>query len=232
VKDLEEGRATENKLASFHALALITATSSVSGIEASITVATKQKLACTTFDEIELQVAAQFNQLTDSMRQLGLDRAVDLLNLGKFEEFLDSDLEILSYIGIAIKCLTDALSGIDDAQTRQQVAAIRDDLIGRRTNLDVAAADSSDQGRNRFITRIREDVASIQKNAKIVESIVTELEAIAKRIGANLDDAREGFTDFLGNLDRLAVGAGGRLAAGLEEFSDHPNAGVPLCNPV
>ena len=79
---------------------------------------------------------------------------------------------------------------------------------------------------------MQEDIASIQKNAKTVESIVDELTVLAENIGANLDDVSEGFTAFLGNLDQLAVGAGGRLAEGLEQFSDHPNAGVPLCEPL
>jgi hypothetical protein len=232
MRDLEAGIATKNKLATLHALAIQTASSQVSVIENSITVAQQQQTACNTFLEIDLQVSEQFNQLTDSMRQLGLDRGVDLLTTGKFEEFLDSDLDTLSYLGVAIECLTESLNGIDDTQTRQQITSIRDDLIGRRTNLDVAAADSSDQGRSRFITRVQEDIASIQKNAKTVESIVDELTVLAENIGANLEDAGEGFVAFLGNLDQLAIGAGGRLAEGLEQFSDHPNAGVPLCEPL
>lgn len=230
MKDIDEGRATTNKLASFHALSIEVATSQVSEIEASITVATKQRLACTTFNEIEISVTDQLTQLTDTMRQLGMDRGADLLNSGGFEEFLNADLDTLSYIGIAIKCLKDAMVGIDDAQTRQQVNSIREDLVGKETNLRIAALDSSTQGLTRFIDGTKEQMASLQKSAKTVESIVVELKSIAERLGTNLDAATEGFSAFSANLDHLAVGAGGRLAQGLEEFSDHPNAGVPLCD--
>lgn len=229
MKDLDEGGATANKMATFHALAIQVATGQVSAMEGSITVAQRQKLACETFNEIEIDVTSQLDQLTDSMRQLGMDRGADLLNSGQFQEFLESDLDTLSYIGIAIQCLAHAIEGVDDARTKQQVADIRDDLIGQETNLRIAAVDSAVQGRTRFIDRTKEQIANLQKNAKTIESIVVELKSIGERIGADLSEASQGLDAFRGNLDQLAVGAGGRLSQGLEEFSDHPNAGVPLC---
>lgn len=232
MKDLDEGRATENRLATFHALSVQVATSQVSEIDASITVATKQKTACTTFNAIEIGVSEQMTQLTDTMRQLGMDAGADYLNSGQFEKFLNADLDTLSYIGIAIKCLKDSLSGIDDVQTRQQVSDIRDNLIGQETNLRIAALDSTSQGLTRFIDTAKERIASIQKNAKTIESIVEQLKVLGESIGANIEAAGEGLDAFSANLDMLGVGAGGRLSTGLEEFSDHPNAGVVLCEPT
>lgn len=230
MKDLDEGRATANSMATLHALAIQVATGQVSSLEESITVAQKQKVACETFNEIEIGVTEQLDQLTDSMRQLGMDRGADLLNSGQFTDFLESDLDTLSYLGIAIQCLAHGLNGIEDSKTRQQVSDIRDDLLGQETNLRIAAVDSAVQGRTRFIDRTKEQMANLQKNAKTIESIVEELKSIGVRIGADLSDAAQGIDAFSGNLDQLGVGAGGRLSQGLEEFSDHPNAGVPLCD--
>jgi hypothetical protein len=229
-KDLDDGRANPNDMATFHALAVTSATSQVSDIEASITVAQDQRAACVRFNEIEIAVTPQLNQLVDSLRQLGLDRGVDLIDTGSFEEFLDADLDTLSYLGIAIKCLKDALSGIDDVQTRQQITDIRDNLIGEETNLRIAAVDSAASGLTRFIDTTKEKIASIQKSAKTVEAIVAQLEELGTQIGLNIDEAKAGYNAFRGNLAQLDVGAGGRLAAGLEEFSDHPNGGVVLCD--
>ena len=178
------------------------------------------------------QVAERYDDLLSSMRQVGLDRAVDLLGAGQFSEFLESELDALSYLGAAISCLTDALGGIDDVQTRQSITDIRDGMVGRRSNVELAAADSADQGRSRFIDKIKEDIASIQKNAKTVEAIVTDLQSILERRGAAGVESFGKLTEFLGNLDQLAVGATGRLAPTLEKFSEHANAGVVQCEPT
>lgn len=233
IKDVEEDRVSANQLATFHALALTTATAQVSRTEKSATVATQQKVACSKFAAIDLKFGERYDQLLDSMRQLGLDRGVDMLNAGAFKEFLDTDISMLSYIGTAIVCLTHGLNGTDDDQTRKQIAAIRDDLIGKRTNLEIASADAADQGRFRFIAKAKAQIATIQKNAKTVEAIVADMKGLLSSAGEALDESIDGLSQFnamLGNIDQLAVKAGGRLAAGLEEFSEHPNAGVVACD--
>lgn len=232
LKDLETGFATESRMATFHQLSVQVATAQVSRIEQSKNVAIQMQNACRAFTEIDLGIRERYDQLLDGMRQVGLDRGVDLLSVGDFSGFLDSGLDTLSYLGTAIKCLTDALDATDDVQTRNQISAIRDSLIGRLANQDIASVDSSDQGLSRFINGLKGKIASIQKNAKTVESIVTELKSIAAQIGLNLTDAGLGAASFLGNIDHLAVGAGGRLASALEEFSDFANAGVVLCEPL
>lgn len=228
-EDLDAGRTNANRMATFHALAAQSAINQVSSIEDSSAVASQQKAACLPFLELEIGAGETFDQLMDSMRQLGLDRAVDLLGSGAFSEFLNSGMEALSYLGTIIKCLTDTINGMDDAQTKQQLSNIRDGLVAKQTNQDVSAADSSDQGLTRFIGGLQTQITDIQKNAKTVEAILADLKEIAKKLGTNLSNAADGFDEFASNLDKLAVGAGGRLASGLEEFSKHPKAGVPLC---
>jgi len=229
VGDLDAGRTNKNRMATFHALAATSAQSQTSAIQASITVASQQKVACARFLQVPIDARENFDQLVDSMRQLGLDRAVDLLGTGAFTEFLDSGMESLSYLGTVIKCLTDTMNSLDSVQARRQLAEIRDELVSRQVNQDVAAADSSDQGLTRYVDQLKGQVADIQKNAKTVEAILDDLRKIADAINANVDNASDGLDAFAANLDRLVVGAGGRLASGLEEFSKHPRGGVPLC---
>ena len=234
VEDISLGEVSANTLATFHLLAAETAGVQISRCDESVSVAAQQILDCREFAEIDIGSREKFDDLLNSMRQVGLDRAVDMLGSGQFTEFLESDLDSLSYVGASINCLTDALGGIDDTQTRKQITDIRDDMVARKANEDLATADSADQGRSRFLSKVQKDIASIQKNAKTVESIVGALDEIRIKL---LDAGQESIgtlslSTFKANLDHLQVGAGGRLAEGLEEFSEHPNAGVPLCEPV
>lgn len=224
--DLEAGRSTEAKIATLHAQALSLATSQVNRIDASMSLSVQQKTICERYIALDIGVRGQYDDLLDGMRELGLDRGVDLLGTGGFTDFLESDLESLSYMGAAINCLTDALNGIDDVHTREQVIEIRDDMVARRTNMDVAAADQADQGRTRLLNDLKSQITTIQENQKKVESIVTELQNLLSSIGESVPVELGEFTCFLGNIDHLNVGAGGRLASTLEEYSEHPNAGV------
>lgn len=229
LKELELGTISENRKATIHEIMVQTAGVQTSVVDASATVAAQQIAACEKFNEIDLAISERYDQLLDSMRQVGLDRAEDLLSTGQFTEFLSSSLDTMTYLGAAINCLTDALGGVDDTQTRQQIIDIRDDMIARRANSDLAAADSSDQGRDRLIDKIGEQISGIQKNAKTIEAIVTDLKNILEQIGGSLEESFGGFSDFLGNLDRLSVGGGGHLSSLLEEVSEYPNQGVVEC---
>ena len=161
-----------------------------------------------------------------------MDRAVDMLGVGQFAEFLESDTDSQSYLGAAVNCLTDALKGIDDIQTRRIVISLRDDMLSKKLNIDIASVDAADQGRSRFISVIQKNIANIQKSAKTVESIVEDLQGLLAKTGDAVSESLGSVTTFLGNIDHLAIGAGGRLADSLEEVSDHPNAGVPQCDPL
>src|SRR5690606_2441287 len=196
LKDLEDGRTNENYLATFHALALTTATKQASRTEQSIAVATQQKAICQRFADIDLAFAPRYDALIDSLRQLGMDRGVDMLNAGSFTEFLDVDLSMLSYIGAAIECLKHGIEATDDAQTRAQLQRMRDDLIAQRSNIEIAAADSADQGRSRLVDRLKSKISTIQKNAKTVESIVAEFKELLSAAGESLDQSLEGLEKF------------------------------------
>lgn len=229
VSDVNDGKVSESTLATFHRLATQTAEAQVSLADESISVALQQKVFCEEFAAIELKVRENFDGILDTMRQVGMDRGVDMLTTGQFAEFLETDLDSLSYLGAGANCLADALKGIDDTQTRQQISSIRDDMVAQKTNQDLAASDSADNGRKKYIAKIKTGIATIQRNAKTVESIVVTLEGILKKAKGTLDQPLGEITTFLGNLDHLNVNAGGRLADKLEEYSDHPNEGVPLC---
>jgi len=227
--DIDAGTTSPNRMATFHALVAQSALGQVSSIDDSSDVASQQKAACLPFLELQINARENFDQLVSSMRQLGLDRGVDLLSSGAFSEFLDSGMDDLSYLGTVIKCLTETMNGLDDAQTKQQIANIRDGLVAKRTNQDVAAADSSDQGLGRLVEGLQNQISDIQRNAQTVEAIVADLKEIGKQLQINLENASDGFNEFAANMDKLTVGAGGRLAKGLEEYSKHPKGGVPLC---
>lgn len=234
VEDIELGEVAPNTLATFHLLAAETAGVQLGRVDESISVALRQKSICAEFAAIEIGTKEKFDTLLSSMKQVGLDRGVDMLGSGQFEEFLSADLDTLSYLGAGINCLKDALTQIDDFQTRKQITDIRDGMIAKKSNEDLALADSADQGRSRFISRLQKDMASIQKNAKTVESVVTTLKELQKSLGGAFDDSfgTLDLSTFKANLDVLSVSAGGRLSDGLEEYSQHPNAGVPLCESV
>jgi hypothetical protein len=232
LQQIESGTISENKIATLHGLAAQVAQDQVSIIDDSASTALRQIAICQEFAAIDLQVSERYDQLLDAMRQVGLDRAVDMLSSGQFSDFLESSLDELSYLGTAINCLTHALGGIDDVQTRLQISAIRDDMVSRRANVDLAAIDASDQGRTRFIDRIGEQISSIQKNAKTVEAIVSDLTQILESLGGAVEETFGEIPAFLGNIDHLAVGAGGRLASTLEEYSEFANAGVVQCAPT
>jgi len=228
-EDLDAGRSSPSKSETFHALVAQTSGDQVSAIEESIIVANAQKAACQRFLEYQIDGSENYAQILDTMRQLNFDRGVDLLSSGSFTAFLDSSPEVLSYLGTVIKCLTETINGLDDVQTRQQIMGMRDGLVAKRTNQEVASADSSDKGLTRFIENLQQQMTDIQKNAKTVEAILDDLKKLGAQLQIDLSAAGAGMNAFAANRDRLAVGAGGRLASGLEEFSKHPKAGVPLC---
>lgn len=229
---VEEGKVPQNKLATFHELAAQTADDQIGLATESLSVALRQKAICQVFANLDIPARPQYDSLLDSMMQVGMDRAVDMLGVGQFAEFLEIDTDSQSYLGAAVNCLTDALKGIDDIQTRRIVISLRDDMLSKKLNIDIASVDAAEQGRSRFISVIQKNIANIQKSAKTVESIVEDLQGLLAKTGDAVSESLGSVTTFLGNIDHLAIGAGGRLADRLEEVSDHPNAGVPQCDPL
>lgn len=232
LKDLENGRSSENHLATFHAAALATATGQTNRIDQSSAIASQQEVICQRFADIDLAYGQRLDKMLDVLRQLGLDRGVDMLSSGDFENLANTSADLLSYAGTAAECIKHAIDATSDVQTRQQLSKIRSDMLAKRSNQEIAAADSADSGLFGSIQRMRSQMSVIQKNAKTIESIVTDLKGALSAVGEGFEESLEGleqFNAFLGNLDHLAVAAGGRLAAGLEEFSAQPNGGVVAC---
>lgn len=229
IDSIETGSVSQNELVNLHTLMVSSATSQVSNIDASIAVASSQKVACEKLTSIELGTRQKLDQVFDAMRQLNLDRGEALLRAGKLVDFFSVDVDELSFIGAAANCLNSALNGIDDVQTRKQVSEIRDNMIAQRANQEIAAADSADQGRTRFIENAKETMASLQRNARTVEAIVTDLKSLLDQLGEKFSESASGFTALMSDIDNLQVQAGGRLAPSLEEFSEHPKAGVVVC---
>ena len=61
------------------------------------------------------------------------------------------------------------------------------------------------------------------------KSLTTKLEELADSLGFAVDELGQGFEAMTGNLERIEIGAGGRLSADLDEFIRRPGVGVPLC---
>lgn len=230
--DIEEGKTSGNRLATLHAVAVVVAGEEAAGLGESQAIANSQIDACTPFTELSISSREQFDSIIGSMRELGMDRGADLLNIGRFKEYMDADTDTLSYLGVAINCLGGAMRTVDDIRTKRELSQIRDDLVARRSNQEISAVDSAVQGQRRTVKKLKDQISRIQKNAETVKSIAGELSALLKEakgsfegIGDNLDNLK---TDFAS----VQIGSGGRLAGVIEEFSDHPNAGVLSCKPL
>lgn len=231
MNELASGQATEASMKNFHAQSAAVAKRQTSAIDESISLATQQKAICEEYISVvgDLPTRENFDKMVGGMWQLGLDRGVDLLMSGEFQEFVDSGIEGLSYISLAVQCLTNALRATDDTRTQIRLTTIRDELIGKQTNLNLAATDSADSGTERIIGRLQGNITTLQKNAKTVETILADLETIAEELEVDLDLAKANARAFAENVDTLVVGAGGRLASQLEELGEYPQLGVPLC---
>jgi hypothetical protein len=247
MKDLESDYVSDSNLATFHALVANSASAQGSSIDLSSTVASNQKAACSQFLQLEIQGKESYQLLLDTAKQLNLDRGYDLLSIGEFSTFMETDVQSLSYLGATITCLTETINGLDDVQTRQTLSAIRDDMIAKQKNQDIAAADSSLSGVTRYIDGAKSTVQTIRRNAETVKSIVKELEAIYQQLDQNAELAEAGIESFLTKVtslsqevrnqygafkadrDKFAVAAGGRLADDAEELAAYPFGGVPQC---
>ena len=226
--DFDAGRATEASLVVVHTIATAVADEQIGRIEGSIDIAQRQQRFCLSFSSIEMAARVLFDQSVDMLAEVGLDLGVDLFRAGQFAEFLSRDSNLLTYAGAGINCLTEALAGISDSQTRQRVIEIRDKLVARQVTKQYAAADSADFNLRTQIETAQAKVAEIQRDAKQVEAIVSQLQELFDSLGA-VQSPTDSFNTFALNLKRLAVGAGGRLASSLERYSGHPNAGVVDC---
>jgi hypothetical protein len=228
LQQIDAGQVDASDMATFHALAVQVAVGAGTLIDQSISNTGSVRAACSEYAAINLDARPRFEQLTSTMTQLGLDRARDLLTSGDFQTFFGSSVDGLSYVGMAIKCLGKAIQATDSAQTKQQLAKMRDDLVGQQTNKSISLSDVSN-ARQRLVGKLQGDLTILQQNTQAVASIVKQFQDIGAAIGADVKSALAGVSELTGNLDHLSIGAGGRLSDTLEQVSEHSKAGVPSC---
>lgn len=159
--------------------------------------------------------------LTDMLQLLellGMDRAKDLLKLGKFKNFLDTTIDDASYIGLAIKCLIDVEAVIEDTITLETVTKLRETLESQRISELAAAFDILDSGKNAAVLEIQNALAEGQDNLEKVQRIVTELKSLASKAGETVTEisaAADGLEDALGEI---ATSPGGALKDAVDEL--------------
>ena len=159
--------------------------------------------------------------LTDMLQLLellGMDRAKDLLKLGKFKNFLDTTIDDASYIGLAIKCLVDVEAVIEDTITLETVTKLRETLESQRVSELAAAFDILDSGKNAAVLEIQNALAEGQDNLKKVQRIVTELKGLASKAGETVNEisaAADGLEDALGEI---STSPGGALKDAIDEL--------------
>lgn len=234
MEDLSKSEVNEPALTNFHVQAAVIAERQRSFIEESILLAQEQRAIAESYiaNAGSLVTRERYNDFVDIFRQMGQDRAVDFMNEGKFDELLGASVDELSYLGLAAQCLLNAALATDDVQTRRNLLSIRDEITAKLDNKALAAADSSDTGVARVINNTVDQIAEIQAHAATVENILEDLKALGERLEINVEQASQGWSQLTQNLEKLDVGAGGRLAGDLEEYSPIPKRGVPLCFPV
>lgn len=232
--DLAAGRDTDQSMTDFHARAAAVATQQTNAVDESLQLAQDQATACNAYLSSvgDISVRGRYDSMLDTMRQMGMDRAVDFLAEGKFTSFLDSSVSDLSYIGLAINCLNNALRATDDVTARRDLITIRDELVGRQNNQLLAAADSADSGRKLTVKELTASISEVQAHAATVENILGELEKLGEELGVDVAAAATGFATLTRNVSQLDIGAGGRLSGDLESYAERRKSGVPLCFPV
>ncbi len=170
-----------------------------------------------------------YDRLILLLETLGFDRARDLLDTGKFTEFFDSSIDQLSYITTAIRCLTDAINGVDDIGTRNEIAALRDELQSQRSNELLSAADNLNFGGTKILDAARAELERLEQKKETALNLGRKITELLESLTGAAADLSEGFDQFTANLERLDVDANGRLSADLDEFIRRPRAGVPIC---
>ena len=191
--------------------------SSDSAISESLEAITEIKSALALFE-----TSPESDQLLTDMLQLlellGMDRAKDLLKLGKFKDFLNTTIDDASYIGLAIKCLADVEVVIEDTITLETVTKLREALESQRVSELAAAFDILDSGKNAAVLEIRNSLAEGQSNLEKVQRIVSELKNLASKAGETVDDisaAADGLEDALGEI---SISPGGVLKDAIDEL--------------
>lgn len=231
ISQIEYGRVPQDDLRNFQVLAAQTTTAQITRIQVSVNICDSIKAAVDDFasPSVEISFRPRFDSLVDAMRQTGADRAADLLSSGKFDDFMNAELDELSYIGVAVKCLGETIDSVDDSRSRRQLESIRSRMISAQSSQLLGAADIVDLGRLRGLGSLTKQLSSVQTETTVIKNILEQVKAQAKAIGVNLAEAEQALEAMATDSGHMLVGAGGRLSERLEEYSETPGQGVPLC---
>jgi hypothetical protein len=217
VKLMGTSQLTSFDISSFQITVNTVTRSGDSAIAESLSTITKLRSALALF-KTEPPADQRLDQLLALLELMGLDRAKDLLKIGKFKDFLDTTIDDASYIGLIIKCIVDAEGLVEDTVTLDLLTGIRETLEGQRISELSAAFDILDSGKNSAILEIKNKLAEGQANLEKVKRIISTLQDLAKKAGetaVDLSEAAEGLGQELGEV---ATGLGGSLNESLSDL--------------
>jgi len=233
LKVLDEKAVTDADMLTFTTLVATTAIGGSNRIDESVTAAMDLQAACATYLATDIGFRRDYDKLITLFDALGWDRARDMLDAGRFADFFSSTMDGLSYLNTAINCLTEAINGVDDANTKQEIATLRDDLQSRRSNQLLTAADNLNFGATRILADAKAKLEEFESRKQTALNLVAKLRAIYRSINGNLIELDEvigtTYTAMKGNHEQLQIDSKGRLSDAWDEFLERPRAGVPLC---
>jgi len=229
LESLDERPLTDDQLLNFTVLVAQTATGANNRIEESIKASMDLRDTCQDFVSINIGFREDYDNLMTLFETLGFDRAKDLLDSGRFTDFFDTSISGLSYLTTAIDCLKDAALGVDDVQSRNEIASLRDELQSRRSNQLLSAADNLNFGATRILDDAKARLQDFERKKKLATSIVSKLTNLAKSLDFDVAKLGNGFDQMDGDMKSLEVGANGSLSPELDEFIGRAGSGVPIC---
>lgn len=204
-------------MATFQATIVSVTTSGASAISESLATIAKIRPALDLYKTLP-PADQRIDELLSILELLGMDRAKDLLRLGKFKDFLDTTIDDASYLGFAIKCMIKAEDSLTDSVALSALTSIREGLEGQRVSELAAAFDILDSGKNAAILEITTALEDGQAKLESVKQIISELQSLAAKAGEAVTEitaAAEGLDEQLGEL---ATGAGGSLNSILSDL--------------
>jgi len=153
----------------------------------------------------------KLDKLLSILELMGLDRAKDLLKMGMFSEFLDTDIDVASYIGMAINCLIKAEQSVVDSVTMDAISKIRHDLESQRASELSAAFDILDSGKNSAILEIKRHMSKGQENLAKVKRIYETLKDLADKAGETASQIEAAADNITPALGEISTGMGGSM---------------------
>jgi hypothetical protein len=233
LKVLDEKAVTDSDMLTFTTLVATTAIGGNNLIDESVRAAYALQVACQSYLATDIGFRKDYDKLITLFEALGWDRARDMLDAGRFVDFFNSSMDGLSYLNTAINCLTEAINGVDDANTKQEIATLRDDLQSRRSNQLLTAADNLNFGATKILADAKRKLEEFERRKQTALNLVDKLRAIYRSINGNLVELDEvigtTYTAMKGNHEQLAIDSKGRLSDAWDEFLERPRAGVPMC---